>query len=300
MKKHKFSGTGVAVITPFKHDKSIDFDSLATLIDHLIDKGVSYLVALGTTAESVTQTTEEKINIISFFKKRNNSRVPLLVGIGGNNTLQIVNTIQETDFAGIDGILSVAPFYNKPTQEGIYQHFKTISNACPVDIVLYNVPGRTSVNITADTSLRLARDFANIVAIKEASGDFDQFTKIAKEKPEGFAVISGDDNLSVPQLAAGLDGIISVAANAFTKPFSSMIEAALDGDFSKARQIHFDLFDLYTSLFIEGNPAGVKAALNILGIVENELRLPLVPVSSEIYELIEDQIRKLSKKYTLI
>ncbi len=299
MLKHKFSGTGVAVVTPFNADKSIDFNALEKLINHLINNGVNYLVALGTTAESATQSANERQSVINFFIEKNKGRVPLIVGFGGNNTSEVVHTLKNTNFAGIDAILSVAPYYNKPTQIGLFEHFKAIATASPVDVVLYNVPGRTSVNMTADTTLKLANAFNNIVAIKEASGDFDQFTEIARKRPEGFAVISGDDNLSVPQLSAGLDGIISVAGNAFPKPFSTMIGAALEGDFAKARAIHYDLFDLYSSLFMEGNPAGVKAALNIQGIVQNELRLPLVAVSDETYKLIEKQIEQLSKKHSL-
>lgn len=299
MTKHKFSGTGVAVVTPFNADKSIDFAALEKLINHLINNGVNYLVALGTTAESATQSADERQSIINFFIEKNNGRVPLVVGYGGNNTKEVVNTLKTSDFTGIDAILSVAPYYNKPTQAGIYEHFKAIAMASPVDVVLYNVPGRTSVNMSAATTLKLAYDFNNIVAIKEASGDFDQFTEIARKRPAGFAVISGDDNLSVPQLSAGLDGIISVAGNAFPKPFSTMINAALAGDYSKARAIHYDFFDLYSSLFMEGNPGGVKAALNIQGIVQNELRLPLVPVSGKTYQLIEKQIEQLSKNHPL-
>lgn len=291
-KQHKFSGTGVAIITPFKKDLSIDFEGLEKQIEHLIANGINYLVVLGTTGESVTQTEDEKQQLVAFIKEKVNKRIPIVLGVGGNNTKAVVDQIKKTDFDQIDAILSVAPYYNKPSQEGLYQHFKAIAEACPVDVILYNVPGRTGSNIKAETTLRLAHDFKNIVAVKEASGDFSQAMYIIKDKPEDFIVVSGEDALTLPLMAAGVSGVISVVANAFPKEFSSMVQFALNNDFVAAEKIHYRLLELIDNLFIEGNPAGIKAALEILGIIENNLRLPLVKVSDKTYEKIDELIQK--------
>lgn len=283
---HKIKGTGVAVITPFKKNKEIDFDALGKCIDYQLDNGVSFLVALGTTAEAATQDQNEKNELIDFFKEKTKGRCPLVVGIGGNNTENVIDGIGHCDFDGIDAILSVTPYYNKPTQPGLYEHFKQIAQASPVDIILYNVPGRTGINMLAETTLKLANHFENIVAVKEASGNMMQINAICKNKPEGFTVLSGDDGITLPLLSIGVEGVISVVANAFPKQFSSMVELALDGRFDEARIPHNQLFELYSLLFAEGNPGGVKAALHHLGMIENELRLPLVPVSEQLYDKI--------------
>lgn len=275
----KFSGTGVAIVTPFKSDLSIDFRSLTKLVDHLIKGNVNYLVVLGTTGESVTQTKEEKKAVIDCVVESNSGRVPVVAGIGGNNTQDIVKRIKKCQFKGIDGILSVAPYYNKPGQKGIYQHYQTIADHSPVPVILYNVPGRTSINISAETTLKLAHDFKNIIAIKEASGDLDQIGRIIKDKPDDFLVISGDDSATIPIIALGGSGVISVLANAYPKEWSEMVQYALKGDFGSARKIHYRFTEMIQTLFVEGNPAGIKAVLTNLGITQNYLRLPLIPVS---------------------
>ncbi len=291
--QHKFAGTGVAIITPFKKDLSIDFEGLEKQIEHLIANGVNYLVVLGTTGESVTQTESEKEELVKFIIEKVNKRIPIVLGIGGNNTQALVNKIKKTDFSQIDAVLSVAPYYNKPTQEGLYQHFKAIAEACPVDIILYNVPGRTCSNINAETTVRLARDFNNIVAIKEASGDFSQVMNIITDKPKDFIVVSGDDAITLPLMSVGVSGVISVVANGFPKEFSNMVQLALNNKFNEAEEIHYKLLELINYLFVEGNPAGIKATLEILGIIENNLRLPLVPVSKQTYEKLDELIQKI-------
>lgn len=291
--QHKFAGTGVAIITPFKRDLSIDFEGLEKQIEHLIANGINYLVVLGTTGESVTQTEPEKEELVKFIIEKVNKRIPIVLGVGGNNTQALVNKIKKTDFSQIDAVLSVAPYYNKPTQEGLYQHFKAIAEACPVDIILYNVPGRTCSNINAETTVRLARDFNNIVAIKEASGDFSQVMNIIHEKPKDFIVVSGDDAITLPLMSIGVSGVISVVANAFPKEFSDMVQLALNNKFNEAQEIHYKLLELINCLFIEGNPGGIKATLEILGIIENNLRLPLVPVSKQTYRKLDELIQKI-------
>ena len=291
--QHKFAGTGVAIITPFKKDLSIDFEGLEKQIEHLIANGINYLVVLGTTGESVTQTEPEKEELVKFIIEKVNKRIPIVLGIGGNNTQALVNKIKKTDFSQIDAVLSVAPYYNKPTQEGLYQHFKAIAEACPVDIILYNVPGRTCSNINAETTVRLARDFNNIVAIKEASGDFSQVMNIINNKPKDFIVVSGDDAITLPLMSVGVSGVISVVANGFPKEFSNMVQLALNHKFNEAEEIHYKLLELINYLFVEGNPAGIKATLEILGIIENNLRLPLVPVSKQTYKKLDELIEKI-------
>ncbi len=275
-------GTGVAMVTPFDNDGSINFSHLEKLTDHLIDGGVEYLVVLGTTGESVTLTKQEKEDVLDTVVKANGGRVPTILGVGGNNTAEVCAQLNGLDTTGLTAILSVSPAYNKPTQEGIYQHYAAISDCTPLPIILYNVPGRTSSNMTAETTLRLAHDFQNIVAIKEASGSLDQCMKIIKDRPDGFLVISGDDNFSLPLIASGGDGVISVVANALPREYSDLIRASLAGDFETARTLQYRLFDIVNLLFAEGNPAGVKCALHTLGICDENVRLPLVQVSDKL------------------
>lgn len=288
----KFTGTGVAVVTPFKTDTSIDFKALERVVTHIINGGVDYLVLLGTTSESVTLSCEEKEAVVSYIKEINNGRLPLVLGMGGNNTHQVENNIRSTDFDGIDGILSVTPYYNKPGQKGIYQHFKAISSASPVPVILYNVPGRTSSNISAETCLKLAWDFNNIVAVKEASGDLSQVMNIINKAPSGFQVISGDDLLTLPMIALGCSGVISVLANAFPKEWSEMVDMALKSKNKQAADIHYKYLNMIGLLFEDGNPAGIKSVLSNLNICNNTVRLPLTIVSrntaTRISSLIQD------------
>lgn len=292
----KFKGTGVAIVTPFKNDSSIDFAALGRVVKHVIDGGVSYVVAMGTTGESVTLTKDEKKAIVTYVAEIIDGRVPLVVGIGGNNTQEVINCIRQTKLNGVDGILSVAPYYNKPTQRGLFQHFKAIATCSPLPLIIYNVPGRTSCNITADTCLELAHECDNIVGVKEASGDMSQIMKIIKGKPENFSVISGDDMLTIPIIAAGGTGVISVLANAFPVQCSEIVSNALKGNFKPAREIHFRFLEMIEMLFIEGNPAGVKAMMNIMNLCNNNLRLPLVPVSRSTYSRIQKTIEEVNGK----
>lgn len=280
------SGLGVALVTPFKADKSIDYTALSNLVEYLIAGGCDYLVVLGTTAETPTLSAEEKNAVKDFIKKQNHGRVPLILGMGGNNTMALAHEISESDLSGFDAILSVVPYYNKPSQEGIYQHYKTIAAASPLPVILYNVPGRTGVNMSAETTLRLACDFDNIVAIKEASGNLKQIEEIIHNKPASFQVISGDDGITFPLLTLGAVGVISVIGNAYPKEFGEMVRLCLQGEYDKARHIHDTFGRLFELLFIDGNPAGVKCALNALGKIENELRLPLVPTRMDTNEKI--------------
>lgn len=278
--QHRFRGTGVALVTPFDGHGKIDFPALKRLIEHVLaEGGVDYLVSLGTTGESATLNAEEKSAVLAFTAQTNAGRKPLVAGFGGNNTAAVCAAIQAQDFTGIDGILSVSPYYNKPTQEGIYRHYMAIDAVAPRPLILYNVPGRTSSNIGSETTLRLAHDGQNISAVKEASGDFDQIGRILAARPEGFAVLSGDDALTLPQLALGIDGVISVVANAWPQAFSGMVRSALSGEWHAAREGHFQLAAVLPLLFSEGNPGGVKAALKAMGIMEEALRLPLAPIS---------------------
>ncbi|MCK9255977.1 MAG: 4-hydroxy-tetrahydrodipicolinate synthase, partial [Bacteroidales bacterium] len=256
--KTNFIGTGVAMVTPFTEDKQIDFPAFAKLINDLIANGVDYLLVMGTTAESATISEEEKQEILEFAKKEIDSRVPIMYGIGGNNTLDVINRIKSTNLDAVDGILCVAPYYNKPNQEGLYQHFAAIANICPIQLILYNVPGRTSVNILPETVIRLAKEFENITAIKEASGSIEQMMQIIQKKPVDFTVISGDDGLTLPLIAVGGEGVISVAANAFPKEMAQLVKLALNKDFENAKTIHYKLLDSISNMFAEGNPCGVK------------------------------------------
>ncbi len=280
---NKITGTGVAIVTPFLSNGEIDFISLTNLLNNLIENGIDFIVGLGTTSEAVTLTPNEKLSVMKHVINEVGGRVPIVMGIGGNNTKAVVEEIQNTDFKGIDAILSVAPYYNKPNQRGIYEHFKAIAENSIVPIIIYNVPGRTSSNIAAETTLKLANDFSNIIAVKEASGDLGQVMDIIKNKPQGFSVLSGDDALTFPMIALGADGVISVVANAFPQEFSQMVSFAKNSNNEKARIIHYDLLNIIDLLFVDGNPAGIKAALEILGIMGNNLRLPMVPVLHEVY-----------------
>jgi 4-hydroxy-tetrahydrodipicolinate synthase len=291
----KFRGTGVAIVTPFKNDSSIDFAAFGRVINHVISGGVNYIVAMGTTGESVTLSKEEKKAIISYVVEVIDNRIPLVVGIGGNNTQETINFIRHSVLTGIDGILSVAPYYNKPTQRGIFQHFKAIATTSPLPIIIYNVPGRTSCNISSDTCLELAHECDNIVAVKEASGDISQIMRIIKGKPDNFSVISGDDMLTIPIIAAGGTGVISVLANAFPAQTSELINHSLKNNFKSAREIHFRFLEMIELLFIDGNPSGVKAMLNVMNICQNTLRLPLVPVSRPVYTRIQKAIEEINK-----
>lgn len=291
----KIKGTGVAIITPFKNDSSIDFAALGRVVNHVIAGGVNYIVAMGTTGESVTLAKDEKKALISYVVEAIDNRVPLVVGIGGNNTQEVVNSVRHSNLEGVDGILSVAPYYNKPGQKGLFQHFKAIATSSPLPIIIYNVPGRTSCNISSDTCLELAHACDNIVAVKEASGDIGQIMRIIKSKPENFNVISGDDMMTIPIIAAGGTGIISVLANAYPSQTSELVNNALKSNFKAAREIQFRLLEIMELLFIEGNPSGVKAMLSILNVSQNNLRLPLVPVSRNIFTRIQKAMDELNK-----
>ncbi len=269
-------GTGVAIVTPFHNYGTIDFGSLEKLLDHIIKGGVDFVVALGTTSEAATLTCDEKDAVMDFVKNTVAGRLPIVMGMGGNSTQAVVREIKKTNFDGIDAILSVAPYYTKPNQKGIYSHFKNIASACPVPVILYNVPGRTASNISAETVLQLACDFGNIVAVKEASGNMSQVMDILRQKPKDFKLFSGDDALAFSLIALGASGVISVVANALPKKFSLMVNLLLQGKHQKALELHYALLPVITQLFADGNPAGVKAALSIKGIIKNNLRLPLV------------------------
>lgn len=283
----KFRGTGVAIITPFNEDLSIDHKALANLVNFNIENGINYIVICGTTGESVTITAQEKQDIVATIVKANASRVPLVLGIGGNNTASVVDEIRSTDLSQIDAILSVSPYYSKPTQEGIYQHFKTISVACPVDIILYNVPGRTSSNMSPETTLRLASDFKNIIAVKEAGNNVHQYLKLLRDKPDDFLIISGDDDLVLGVVLAGGSGVISVLGQAVPKRFTEMINLGLQGHAKDAYEIHFELMDLTSLIFSENNPAGIKAVLQTLGLSKSAVRLPLVEATDELKQNIK-------------
>ncbi|MDR1543442.1 MAG: 4-hydroxy-tetrahydrodipicolinate synthase [Prevotellaceae bacterium] len=293
MLHNKLVGMGVALITPFKKDGSVDFDALGKLVDYQIDNNTDYLVVCGTTSEVPTLTQSEREQITQFVIKRNAGRLPLVVGIGGYNTGRIVERVSKADFNGIDAVLSVVPYYNKPSQEGMYQHFKAIAAATDMPVILYNVPGRTGANMSANTTLRLAHELNNIVAVKEASGNFHQIDEIIKNKPQNFMVISGDDGVTFPLITLGAVGVISVIGNAFPKEFSRMVRLALRGDLVGAREIHYRFTELMELLCVDGNPAGVKSALSEMGLIENILRLPLVPTTIATKEKISEIIKKI-------
>jgi 4-hydroxy-tetrahydrodipicolinate synthase len=287
MAHKKFSGTGVAIVTPFRNDGSIDFKSLGKLLEHIIRNGVNYIVPLGTTGESVTLSKDEKKAVVNFVTDTVAGRVPVVVGIGGNNTQEIISAVTQFDFNNVDGLLSVSPYYNKPSQPGIFAHFKSIAEVSPVPVIIYNVPGRTGSNITAETTLKLAHEIKNITGIKEASGNLAQVMQIIRDKPKDFQVISGDDLLTLPMMAMGATGVISVIANSCPKHFSDMVNHALQGHFDKAAAIHYRLLELMIAIFEEGSPSGVKCALESIKIAQHNVRLPLVPVSDMLKKRIE-------------
>ena len=297
MKQPIFEGTGTAIVTPFKNDGSIDFNAFRKMINHQLNGGVEFIVALGTTGESVTLSEDEKWAVVNFVLEEIEGRLPVIMGVGGNNTGAVEKVFKKIcdENIAVDGILSVTPYYNKPSQEGLYQHFKQIAMACPLPVILYNVPGRTSVNMLPATTLRLAHDFDNIVAIKEASGNLNQINYILRDKPKDFKVLSGDDQLTLPMIALGGSGVISVTSNAFPFEFSEMVRKALDKRLPKAQRIQNEILEFMDNLFVEGNPSGIKAALNILGLIENQLRLPLVPVSDKTYQKLSELIEKIKK-----
>ncbi|MFN8142913.1 MAG: 4-hydroxy-tetrahydrodipicolinate synthase [Bacteroidia bacterium] len=278
MNINKLKGTGVALVTPFHKDGSIDFKGFRKLIDRCIDGKVEYLVPLGTTGESATLSNDEKRAVLDFVIEITDKRVPVVLGLGGNNTQEILNTLEEWDFTGVDAILSVSPYYNRPSQRGIYQHYKIIANSSPVPVILYNVPTRTGSNMDADTTLSLAHDVKNIIGIKEASGNLEKAMKIIQQKPKDFLVISGDDTLSLPLIACGADGVISVIANVYSKDFSEMVRMGLEGNFDKARKLHYKLLDITHAIYVDGNPSGVKGLLSVLNICSEHVRLPLMSV----------------------
>jgi 4-hydroxy-tetrahydrodipicolinate synthase len=288
----KFIGTGVALVTPFKEDLSVDFDALIKLVNYTVENGIDYLVVNGTTGESGTITQEEKQEIIDVIIKANNNRLPLVLGVGGTNTALVIEELKTRDFTGIDGILSVAPYYSKPTQEGFYQHFKAIASATDLPVILYNVPGRTAKNMEPATTLRLANDFTNIVAVKEAGNNKQQYYTLLKDKPSDFLIISGDDDLALGVVLAGGSGVISVIGQAFPKEFSTMINHGLQGNNKEGYDIHFKLMNVVDSIFEENNPAGIKTVLQGLNICSNSVRLPLVKtsagLSSKIAEFVDN------------
>jgi len=290
MKNYK--GTGVALVTPFNSDKSIDYESLQKLVEYVINGEIDYLVVMGTTAENPTLNSIEKQSVIKFIVEKNNKRVPIVLGVGGYDTNAVIENIKQVNVNEIDAILSVTPYYNKPNQNGLYEHFSAITKNSPLPIILYNVPGRTGVNISASTTLNLAKNFNNIIAIKEASGNIEQIMEIIEKKPIGFEVISGDDGLTLPLVSVGAIGVISVVANALPKDYSNMVKLSLEGKFLEAKKLHYKLLEFNRLIFAEGSPAGVKCALKKLNIIKNYLRLPLVPVSDELSMKIENFLKK--------
>ena len=289
------TGMGVALITPFKEDESVDYEALIRMIDYLVENGTDYIVALGTTAETPCLFEDEKKEITRIIIERVDGRIPIVLGIGGNCTRKILTQIEQVDFKGVSAILSAVPYYNKPTQEGIYQHYKTIAHETPLPVVIYNVPSRTGTNMTAETTVRVAHDFNNIIAVKEASGNITQIGNIVKNKPSGFQVISGDDGLTFPIMTIGGTGVISVVGNACPKEFSRMVHFALEGDYQNARLLHERFSELIELLFVDGSPAGVKSLLKIMGLAENKLRLPLVPARITTFEKIRAVYNELNK-----
>lgn len=287
----KFLGTGVALVTPFKSDLSVDHNALTNIVNYNIDNGTDYLVICGTTGESVTITKKEKQEVIATIINANNGRLPLVLGIGGNNTMAVIEEIKTTDLTNIDALLSVSPYYSKPTQEGIYQHFQAVSIASPIDVILYNVPGRTSKNMEVSTTLRLANDFDNVVAVKEAGNNVAQYLELIKNKPEDFLVISGDDDLALAVVLAGGSGVISVIGQAFPKDFSDMIRLGLKREAEDAYKLHFKIMDVIGYIFEENNPAGIKAVFEALNLCQDTVRLPLVPASNQLKEKIKDFVK---------
>lgn len=287
-------GLGIALVTPFNDKKEIDYPALERVLDHVLGHGADYLVVLGTTGETPALFPEEKEDIRKFIRQYVGSRVPLVLGLGGNSTMGVVKELQDTDLSGFSAILSVVPYYNKPSQEGLRAHFRAVSEASPLPVVLYNVPGRTGVNMTAKTTLAIAEECRNVIGIKEASGNFPQIEEIIKNKRSDFQVISGDDSITYPLMTLGAEGVISVIGNAYPAEFGKMVRLCLEGKYAEALPIHFRFTEMFNLLFVDGNPAGVKCALNALGLIDNELRLPLVPTRLETYEKIHNLMEKLS------
>lgn len=286
-------GTGVAIVTPFNDDLSIDFPSLTKVVEHIIKGKVEYVVVLGTTGETVNLSKDEKRQIVQHVVKLVDKRIPIVLGMGGNNTQDILKSCKDPEnFEGIDAVLSVSPYYSKPNQEGIYQHYKAIAEACPLPVILYNVPGRTAGNVSAETTLRLAHEYPNIIGMKEASGDFTQCLKIIKDKPENFLLISGDDLLALPLIACGADGVISVIANAFPKDFSELVRLSLDGNVKEAQKLQYKLSEIIEHLFADGNPAGIKAVLELMNLIKSNLRLPLVNVNVNTHKALQELVSK--------
>lgn len=292
--RDKFRGTGVAIVTPFTIDGKIDFVSFEKVINHIITGKCEYIVVLGTTGESATIHGEEKQEIFSFVHTVNAGRVELVAGIGGNDTHEVLQSIHKFDLTGYDAILSVAPYYNKPNQEGIFQHYKSIDMVTELPVIMYNVPGRTGQNVTAETQVRIANECKNVFATKEASGNFEQIMQIIKYKPADFMVISGDDAITLPMIACGAEGVISVVANAYPKDFSEMVRMCMNGNFAEARELHYQYVDIITSMFAEGSPSGVKMYLTELGLCENHFRPPVWPVSAKHHHKIKDLMKELS------
>jgi 4-hydroxy-tetrahydrodipicolinate synthase len=293
----KFFGTGVALVTPFDINGNVDYVAFARLLSNVVDGGVDYVLVMGTTGETPCLSAEERRKVIDFAKREIAGRVPIMVGMSGNNTSDLLDSIRNFDFSGIDGLLTASPFYNKPVQNGLYAHFAHVAEVSPVPVILYNIPGRTGVNILPETICRLASDFDNIIAVKEASGSVDQIMRVVENKPERFTVISGDDGLTLPLMAAGVKGVISVVANAFPRELSQMVKLALSGDFEQARNLHYRLLPTVRLMFAEGNPAGVKAYLSQMGVIQNVLRLPLVNVSDDLYARIASDIERLKNGF---
>ena len=289
--REQLKGTGVAIVTPFKENESVDFESLGKLIDFIIDNGVEYVVTLGTTGETPTLDKQEKLDIINFTFEKINGRVPVVVGIGGNNTKEVMEQVQTYPLEKATAILSACPYYSKPSQEGIYQHYKLIAEASSKPVILYNVPGRTGRNMEASTTLRLAHEVANIAGIKEAGNNISQCIQILKDRPENFLVVSGDDDLVLPEIACGIDGVISVIANCYPKQFSDMVRAGLKFDFVTAKKLNDPLLEVYNLLFSENNPAGVKAFLSARGLIKNITRLPVTPLSNDVYQKVADHVK---------
>jgi 4-hydroxy-tetrahydrodipicolinate synthase len=292
MSQSIFSGTGVAIITPFNDDSSVDFPRLERMVEYCIEGKVNNITVLGTTGESATLNKKEKLDIVDTVVKTVSKRVTVIVGIGGNNTMDVLEGIKTVNLSNIDGILSIVPYYNKPNQNGIYEHYKAIAKISPLPVIMYNVPGRTGVNMTAETTVKLAHDFRNLVAVKEASGNMMQVMEILRDKPANFEVISGDDGITLPMIAVGATGVISVVANAFPADFSTMVREAMGGNYVLARKIHFELLDIIGGLFTEGSPAGVKAILADMGIIRNVVRLPLTPVSDKHHAKLAELVKK--------
>ena len=287
----QLQGTGVAIITPFKATMEVDFDALGKLIDFIIEGGIDYIITLGTTGETPTLDTEEQFDIINYTLEKVHDRVPVVVGVGGNNTKEVMENLQSYPLEKAAAVLCASPYYNKPTQEGIFQHYKNLAAASPKPVILYNVPGRTGSNMTAETTLRLAKEVDNIAGIKEASGNMVQCMHILRDRPTDFLVVSGDDHITLPLIACGMDGVISVVANCFPKDFSDMVRYSLQGDFAAARPLHFKCLEGNDLLFAENNPAGVKAFLFELGLIENILRLPLVPLSDAVHQKVKTYLK---------